>query len=203
MKRIVTLAGFGAAALLLAAGTATATEDCLQHYLDLPALKELAAAKSVTSLRARFRQMPYHDKAADVVFATRLYDLSASKEAETLLLAAIPKSPLEFSYLYRLTWPGADGFIDPTLNNIFDQFYRRAEEVVQRRTSELRSFLVLNRFADGVLLDMVQELSARLLAADRAAFLRVFKTLDQTTRDKFCAGRSEAFCHEQPTAPRE
>ena len=173
----------------------TADDDCLNRYVDRASLARLVQAKSKAVLETNYRSLPFHDELTDVLYATMSARFSKSKQAQLRLIATLPRSPLEFAYLYRLTYPAQPGGVpDRELETVFSEYLRAAANAVMDQQRGTRDFLLLNRFADGETLDAVQELSGEMLKRDRQRFLKAFQQTDALTQRRFCGDRQDSFC---------
>ncbi|KAA0249203.1 MAG: hypothetical protein EDX89_24195 [Acidobacteria bacterium] len=167
-------------------------EDCLLAYLDVPALTELAQQTSVADLRTRYATLESRDYLLDVVYRTRLAELSRGSSTTPEFCDLLPRSRVEFDYLYRLTYPESEG--SHPLEVFFDRFLQFCAAEVRRNPGLMSRFIQLSEYADGEALDIVQELSRDFHTRQPKAFMSAFRKVSPIARAKWCGDRPDPFC---------
>jgi hypothetical protein len=171
---------------------------CLDWYIydDLPTLKAMLAAPTVPALETIYSKAPYHDAGMKLTFATMRYGLRPDAISRRKLVAAIPETPVDFGLCYSLALDGQTSGSAQSLGGLFDEFLGDVAQVVPGNAAGLRKFLGLCAFADGDVLEQLQEFAHVIYARDKGVFTKVARGLDQRVQRKLCGDWDEPFCRE-------
>jgi len=168
--------------------------DCLQAYLRIDALRSLQSASTAEELERRGAALSYQDAATRIVYAVRLSELAQVKASDSKVFDAMPSNPLEFNFVYTLTYPVADGHADSALAQTFYRYLQVAEAAVERTGSHWLEFLMMVSFADGDPADVLQGLTDKLIASDAKRFAETVRRLAPGVRAKVCGDRRVEGC---------
>ena len=170
----------------------------LDEYLDADSLTALATAEDLGQLDNVYERLPYHDSVMDVVYWSKRYALDPTSESSAGLLDTMPRSPLEFDYLYSVTYTEAYRTC-PSLANIVAGYYGVLAKIVARDGKNWKAFLTLSRFSDGEAADDLSDWNSFLLGVNRARFVSTLRKLDDEGRRRVCGDCSILHGKEERT----
>lgn len=176
------------------AGAVAASEDKVADALPRDTISAMVRATSVEDLERIQAAAPCRNAALAVVHAARRYELRPDVESQDDVIRAIPKNAVEFDLVYSITKTVVDGEGDPASSDLVYGYIEYLAKAVASRGKGHRELLMLNRFADGEMLDIVQDWTAFVMRTDRERFLKAFRTVDEDTQRCFCGERDDDIC---------
>ncbi len=180
--------------LTLASTSVLACDDMFVALLQPEVLGRIARAKGERDIRHLRDALPYVDSSISVTIAVRSSQLGVSQAADELLIASCPRNPIEHEFVYSMTRLAVDSKGDALVASIPYTYLDLLAKAVLRTGKGFREYLMLNRFADGEILDQVQDWSWFLFREGRQPFMKAFRELDPETQRRFCGDRKDECC---------
>jgi len=166
--------------------TAGVSTPChLEGFIDEKALIALAEAPSLANLKSAWDDLSYHDLPLEIVYWTHLGELEPTPDNEIHLLKTIPRSPLEFAYLYAINdtkvWDRS-----PKLMGLYNQYFESLGKFAARHEEYVKPLLLISRFADGEAKNSTDEANEILKKLNFPGYLKGLRQLDAKSQASVC-----------------
>jgi len=150
-------------------------EDILVRFVleNSTEIKTILSINNADSLEKYFDNLPVKDIVLQIIYCSKYLELRPNnKICEINLLKNIPKSEIELSYFYRLTYqPFQDKDIDDKLNEIFCNYFEVIPRLINKHRAYIDDYFRLGFLVDGELGEMYASWCSWLLERDCVWFL--------------------------------
>jgi hypothetical protein len=157
----------------------------LEVFIEEKALIAVSEAPDLPALKSAWSSLPFYDLPLEAIYWTHVGELEHSADSEKALLKTIPRSPLEFAYLYALNdtkaWSSS-----PALVRLYEEYFESLAKAAAKHEEYIKPLLMMSRFADGEAKNSTDQANEFLKKLNLSGYLRALRRLDTQSRRSVC-----------------